>query len=154
MSDDVRTIAGAEELKSLVSQEVGVSEYFTVTQDRIDRFAEATEDRQWIHTDKERAIKSPFGTTIAHGFLTLSLFPYLLSKTVRVGGTRLAVNCGLAHVRFPAVVPSESSIRARAKLLRCEEKAAALDATWEITVECRGQRLPSCVAQWTVRYVW
>jgi len=153
LSEGVRTLGSLDELKSLLSQEVGLSDYVPIEQDRIARFADATEDRQWIHCDPERAAASPFKTTVAHGFLTVSLFPHLLSKAVRVGGMRLVINRGLAHVRFPAPVPSGSAIRARVRLLSCEEQQAGLDVTWEMTIECRGQRFPSCVAQWMVRYV-
>src|ERR1700747_3078110 len=94
-----------DDLKGFVGKEIGASEWISVTQERIDRFAEATEDRQWIHVDRERAKReSPFGTTVAHGFLTLSLLSQLIARAVRVGGSRLTINYGLNRVRFPAPV--------------------------------------------------
>src|ERR1700704_6251796 len=102
-------------LKEFVGREIGVTEWLSLTQKRIDQFAEATEDRQWIHLDRERARReSPYGTTIAHGFLTLSLVSYFVREAIEIrGGVRMAVNYGLDHVRFPCPIRSESKIRAR-----------------------------------------
>ena len=111
----VREITSLEELRSLIGQEVNVGDWFEVTQDRINQFAEATGDHQWIHIDQQRArVESPYGTTIAHGFLTLSLLSYLMSQTVRVKiPIKMGINYGLNKVRFPSPVPSGSRVRAR-----------------------------------------
>jgi len=149
-----RVIESLEELKSLVGQEIAVTPYMPVTQERIDEFAETTGDRQWIHIDVKRAQEeSPYGATIAHGFLTLSLLTRLLHEAVEMGwGRRLGVNYGLDRVRFPAPVRAGSNIRARVRLLDVQEIAGGLQLKWSITVECEGATKPSCVAEWLVRY--
>jgi acyl dehydratase len=141
-------------LKDLVGREIGVTEWFLVTQERIEQFAEATEDRQWIHVDRARASKeSPYGTTIAHGFLTLSLMSHLMSTAVQIqGGIRLAVNYGLNRVRFPAAVRSDSRIRARVALLVLKELSDSVEATYAVTREREESEKPGCVAEWIVRY--
>lgn len=141
-------------LKEFVGREVGVAPWFTVTQGRIQQFAEATEDRQWIHVDRERAEReSPYGTTIAHGFLTLSLLGYFLQQCVEIrGGLRSIVNYGLNRVRFPAPVPAESKIRARFTLHSLEEFPDALEAVFLATVEVENAAKPCCVAEWVMRY--
>src|SRR5262245_66286777 len=123
-----RVINGFGELRELVGQEVGVSDWFTVTQERINAFAEATEDRQWIHCDADLArAESPYGTTIAHGFLTLSLLGHLLAQAVQIRGPfSRSINYGLNRVRFPAAVPAGDSIRARCPLQAAEEVADGL----------------------------
>ncbi len=133
---------------------IGAGEYVTIDQARIDAFAAATDDHQWIHVDPERAAATRFGGTIAHGFLTLSLLPVLVHRVVSVSGVRMAVNCGLRAARFPAVVPAGGSVRARVRFLEARRvpRDGSLEVTWEVSVECRGQLLPSCVAQWVVRY--
>ncbi len=136
----------------MVGQEIGASDWFEITQDRINLFAEATGDRQWIHTDPERArAESPYGTTIAHGFLTLSLLSFLAAP-IRVAGLRMAINYGLNRVRFSSAVPVGSLIRARFKLAAAEDSRDALRATWHVTVERQGQAKPCCVAEWIVLY--
>jgi acyl dehydratase len=141
------------ELKGLVGHELGVSESIPVTQERIAQFAETTGDHQWIHLDVERAKReSPFGTTIGHGFLTLSLLSSLTSRTLEVRGVRLAVNYGLDRVRFPAPVPAGSSIRARIALQEVSEVSGGLQAKLLCTVECDAAAKPVCVAEWVVRY--
>jgi acyl dehydratase len=149
-----RVISSIEELKNLVGQEVGSSDWFQITQSRIDRFAEATEDRQWIHVDVERAQKeSPFGTTIAHGFLTLSLISHLASQAVRVSGNfKMGINYGLNRVRFPAPVPAGSRIRARFSPQSVEDVPGGIQIIWNVTVEVEGAEKPSMVAEWLVRY--
>ena len=144
-----RVIDGVAELKGLLGQEVGLSDWFTLTQERINAFAEATEDRQWIHCDADRArAESPYGTTIAHGFLTLSLLPHLLSQAVRVHGPfSRKINYGLNRVRFPAAVPAGARIRARCTLQAAEEIPGGLQVTWSVTVECEGQPKPVMVAE-------
>jgi acyl dehydratase len=141
-------------LKEFVGAEIGVTEWFRLTQERIDQFALATEDRQWIHLDRARASKeSPYGGTIAHGFLTLSLISRFVHEVMRIeSGVRLAVNYGLNRVRFPAAVPAESRIRARVGLLAFKEIADSVEATYSIAVEIEGAEKPGCVAEWIVRY--
>lgn len=141
-------------LKQLAGREIGVSDWLLVTQDRIAQFAEATEDRQWIHLDRERALReSPYGTTIAHGFLTLSLISQLMKMAIQIStGVRLAVNYGLNRVRFPSPVRSGSKIRARFTLLGLKELPDALEAVFSVSVEGEGADKPCCVAEWIVRY--
>jgi acyl dehydratase len=149
----VTEIANLDELRARVGQEIGVSDWIVVDQDRIDAFAETTEDRQWIHVDPARAkAQTPFGTTIAHGFLTLSLISALLRSAVSVGGLRMAINYGLNRVRFVSPVPAGSRIRARALLGDTVEIGDALQATWRVTIEREGNDKPAVVAEWLVRY--
>lgn len=141
-------------LKNLAGREIGVTDWFPVTQDRIRQFAEATEDRQWIHIDRERAEReSPYGTTIAHGFLTLSLVSFLLKEALQIeSGLRMAVNYGLNRVRFPSPVRVDSKLRARFTILTVKELPGALEAVFGITVETAESDKPCCVAEWVVRY--
>jgi len=144
---DVRT------LRELVGRELATSNWFPVTQEIIDRFAEATGDHQWIHVDPVRAAReSPFKTTIAHGFLTLSVVSSLLRDAVKPTGLRMAINYGLNRVRFVSPVPSGSQIRGRFVLKAVEETGGAVQANWEVTVEREGGEKPACVAEWLVRY--
>src|ERR1700728_4556897 len=124
-------------LRTFVGLEIGVSDWFTVTQDRICKFAEATEDRQWIHVDRERAQReSPFGTTIAHGFLTLAMCSYLLEQVFQIrDGVKMRVNYGLNRVRFPAPVPADSQIRGRITLQSLKEHPSFLEAVFLISLE-------------------
>jgi acyl dehydratase len=144
-----RIIEGVAELRGLVGRGVGVSDWFTVTQERIDAFAEVTEDRQWIHCDADRArAESPYGTTIAHGYLTLSLLSHLLAQAVRVRGPfSRVINYGLNRVRFPAAVPAGGRIRARCTLQAVEEVPGGVQVTWAVTVECEGQPKPAIVGE-------
>jgi len=136
-----------------VGRELGVSEWHQVTQERIDEFAEATGDRQWIHVDRARAaIESPFKTTIAHGFLTLSLASSLIRSALQFDGARMAINYGLNRVRFMAPVPSGSRVRGRFALASVEETGGAVQAIWQVTIEREGIEKPCCVAEWLVRY--
>lgn len=148
-----RVINDLEELRGLVGQEVGVTDWFEVTQSRINDFAEATEDRQWIHIDVERArSESPYKTTIAHGFLTLSLISCLAKQAVRLEGNfKMGINYGLNRVRFPAAVPSGSRIRGRYALQSLEEFEGGIQITWQVTIEVEGAQKPSLVAEWLVR---
>jgi len=140
-------------LQEFVGKEIGVTEWFLVTQERIVQFAEATEDRQWIHVDPARAGReSSYGATIAHGFLTLSLISHLAHEVMRIEGVRLAVNYGLNRVRFPAAVRAESRIRARVGLLALKQIADSLEAIFSVAVEIEGTEKPACVAEWIVRY--
>jgi len=141
-------------LKEFVGKEVAVTPWFELTQGRIRQFAEATEDRQWIHVDQERArLESPYGTTIAHGFLTLSLSSYFIKQAVEIRhSVRLAVNYGLNRVRFPAPVRANSNIRARVALLRLNELPESVEAIYSVSIETEGAAKPSCVAECVVRY--
>jgi acyl dehydratase len=149
----VTEIRNLDELRARVGHEVGVSEWMLVDQDRINAFADTTEDRQWIHVDPARAkAETPFGSTIAHGFLTLSLISALLRSAVTVGGLRMAINYGLNRVRFVAPVPTGSRIRARVSLGAVQDVGNAVQATWAVTVEREGADRPVMVAEWLVRY--
>src|SRR6266481_1584270 len=141
-------------LKDFVGREIAVTDWLTMTQGRIDRFAEATEDRQWIHVDRERAQRdSPYGTTIAHGFLTLSLLSHFMKQAIQFRrGVRMGINYGLNRVRFPSAVRADSKIRARVRLLSLKELSDALEAAFSVSVEGQGLEKPCCVAEWIVRY--
>ncbi len=141
-------------LKEMIGNELGVTEWFQITQERVHQFAEATEDRQWIHVNRERASEeSPYGTTIAHGFLTLSLIGYFVKELINIqDGVEFAVNYGLNRVRFPAPVPSDSKIRARIFLLAWKELADSIEVTFKVTIENDHLDKPSCVAEWIIRY--
>ena len=151
-----RVINGFGELRGLVGQEVGLSDWFTITQERINAFAEATEDRQWIHCDADRARgESPYGATIAHGFLTLSLLGHLLAQAVHINGPySRKLNYGLNRVRFPAAVPAGGRIRARCTLQAAEEVPGGVQVTWAVAVECEGQPKPVMVAESLSRLYW
>jgi acyl dehydratase len=141
-------------LKEFVGREIAVTDWLTVTQDRIGQFAEATGDYQWIHLDRERARKeSPYGTTIAHGFLTLSLVSQFMKQAIEIrGGMRMAVNYGLNRVRFPSAVRADSQIRARISLLALKELADCIEVTFSVSIEGQGGDKPCCVAQTIARY--
>ncbi|MGH9942676.1 MAG: MaoC family dehydratase [Pyrinomonadaceae bacterium] len=149
-----RELENLAQLRGLVGQEVAASDWLAVTQERIEQFAEATEDRQWIHVDAARAAhESPFGGTIAHGFLTLSLIAGLMERSLAVSGLRMAINYGLNRVRFVAPVPSGARVRARFLLASLEEvKGGAQQATWKVNLEREGDGRTCCVAEWLVRY--
>lgn len=140
-------------LKDFVGREFPVTEWLTITQDRIRQFAEVTEDRQWIHVDPERARKeSPYGATVAHGFLTLALISYFIKQAIEVRGARMGVNYGLNRVRFPSAVPAGSRIRAHVRLASLEERTDSFDLTLGVLIEREGGEKPCCVAEWVVRY--
>jgi acyl dehydratase len=139
-------------LRRQIGQEVAVGEWLEITQDRISQFAEATEDRQWIHVDPARAAGSPFKSTIAHGFLTLSLVSALLRSAIRVPNQKMGINYGVNRVRFPAPVPAGSRVRGRFSPLAVDDVNGAHQVTWAITVERDGGDKPCCVAEWIVRY--
>lgn len=140
-------IASLQSLQQRVGEEIAVGEWLTVDQAMIDKFAEATGDRQWIHVDPERAAKGPFGTTVAHGFLTLSLLPALAASALTIEGVRMSVNYGLNRVRFPAPVPVGSRLRARLKLLAYEPIDGGAQLTMQVTMEREGGDKPVCVAE-------
>ena len=142
-----RVITGVEGLKSNVGQHLGYSEYLEITQKRVQQFAEATGDFQWIHIDVERAKSGPFGGPIAHGYLTLSLGPMLYPTVVRIDGFSMGVNYGANKIRFPSPVPVGSRVRLGVKLLEVEEIANGVQMTMEFTFECEGSSKPSCVAE-------
>jgi acyl dehydratase len=140
------------ELEGRIGQEVGVSPWLEVTQERIDLFAKAIDDPQWIHVDPERAKHSPFGTTIAHGFLTLSLLTKFIESTFSFADRKMGVNYGLNRVRFTAPLPSGSRVRARFKLLKYEKiDGNGVQVTWDVTVEREGSDKPVLVAEWLGR---
>jgi acyl dehydratase len=141
-------------LKDFVGREIAVTDWFTVSQDRIRQFAEATEDHQWIHLDRERAKReSPYGTTIAHGFLTLSLISQFMKQAVEVrGGVRMSINYGVNKVRFPAAVPADSQIRARVSLQSLKELPDSIEAIFSVSIEGQGSNKPCCVAETIARY--
>jgi acyl dehydratase len=141
------------QLGGLVGRDVATTDWLVITQDRIDAFADATSDRQWIHVDSGRArAETPFGATIAHGFLTLSLLSALLRDAVTVNGPRMTLNYGLNRVRFVSPVPSGSRIRARVALAAVDDKGDSIQATWGVTIEREGGDKPAVVAEWIVRY--
>lgn len=139
------------DLAAQVGEEIGVGDWLLVDQARIDLFAQATEDRQWIHVDPVRAAAGPFGTTIAHGFLTLSLLPVLFASALHIGDVRMGVNYGLDRVRFPAPVPAGSRLRARVRLKAFEPLPGGAQLTCEVTLEREGAAKPVCVAESVTR---
>ena len=144
----MKTFQTLTELSALVGQEVAVSDWISITQERIDQFAQATGDRQWIHVDEERARKGPFGSTIAHGLLTLSLIPAFFDSALCVLETRMGVNYGLNRVRFTAPVPVGSRLRARLTLLSSEPiEQNGFQMVWSVSVERQGAAKPVCVAE-------
>jgi acyl dehydratase len=149
----VLKVESAGALKAHVGKEIGVSDWLTVTQERIQQFAEATEDRQWIHTDPARAAReSPYGATIAHGFLTLSLISTIARQVLEIGGMRLAVNYGLNRVRFPSAVRAGARIRGHVQLMSIKDVEGGEEATFVCVVETEGAEKPCCIAEWIVRY--
>ena len=140
-------------LRQQIGQEIAVSDWIAIPQERIDAFAEATDDRQWIHVDAARAAaESPFGTTIAHGFLTLSLASSLMYRTLSLRRFRMAVNYGLNRVRFITPLPVGSRVRGRFSPIAVEETRGGMQVTWAITLDREGADKPCCVAEWVVRY--
>jgi acyl dehydratase len=148
-----RTINGIDELKALVGEPLGTSDWLEITQERVDLFAEATGDHQWIHVDPERAKAGPFGGTIAHGYLTMSLGPVLLPQVVTVTGFSMALNYGLDKLRFPSPVPVGSKLRLSAKLAAVADVAGGVQTTYVLTFEVDGQDKPACVAEALYRWL-
>ncbi|MFQ5666403.1 MAG: MaoC family dehydratase [Candidatus Binatia bacterium] len=140
------------DLKGAVGQHLGHSDWLTITQERINQFAEATGDHQWIHVDPARAKNGPFGTCIAHGYLTLSLVNLFLPQILDVRGVRMGVNYGVDKVRFPAPVPVGSKIRGDAQLIKVEDVQGGIQATIRVTVEIEGKDRPACVVDTISRY--
>ncbi|GAA0683148.1 MaoC family dehydratase [Kitasatospora atroaurantiaca] len=143
----MKIFASPAQLAAAVGTEIGVGDWTAVEQHRIDLFAEATGDHQWIHTDPERAAAGPFGATIAHGFLTLSLLPVLAQQVYRIDDVRMGVNYGLNKVRFPSPVRAGSRVRARIALTAADEIPGGLQLTTLVTVEIEGSEKPACVAE-------
>ncbi|MFE7742259.1 MaoC family dehydratase [Nocardia sp. NPDC057455] len=143
----MRVFANFDELTAAVGEVVGITDWHTITQQQIDRFAEATGDHQWIHTDPQRAASGPFGATIAHGYLTLSLIPYFSQRLFSMEGARMGVNYGTQRVRFPAPVPVGSRLRDRAELLDVSELPDGARLTMRHTIQIEGAPKPACVAE-------
>jgi acyl dehydratase len=144
-------IPGIDRLKDWLGKEVAITDWLQVSQERIDAFAAATLDDQWIHVDRERAAKeSPYGRTVAHGFLTLSLLPYLL-REIEIRDARMGINYGLNRVRFTGPVPAGSRVRARFRLADVEAIEGGVQTVWDVTVECEGEARPALVAEWITR---
>jgi acyl dehydratase len=144
----MRHIASVEELKSLIGQEVAVTDWFIVSQERVNQFADATGDHQWIHLDVERARKeTPYGGTIAHGFLTLSLLPLVMQSAVSMAPSKMSLNYGLNKVRFPSPLPVGSRVRGRMLLQDVEDIEGGVQVSWKVTLEREGGDKPVCVAE-------
>jgi acyl dehydratase len=140
------------ELKAAVGKHLGYSDWLEITQDRIDRFADATGDHQWIHVDPERAKQGPFGATIAHGYLTQSLVNHFLPQIIEVRGISMGINYGADRLRFPAPVPVNSRVRGGAELLEVQEVKGTIQAKVRVTVEIHGSERPACVIDTISRY--
>ncbi len=148
-------MSSLRDLEQRVGQEVGVSPWLQITQARIDTFAKAIEDFQWIHVDPQRAKSSPFGGTIAHGFLTLSLLSHLAETTFAFSDRKMGINYGLNRVRFTAPVPCGSRVRARFALAKYEKlEGNGVQVTWNTTIEIEGQDKPALVAEWIGRHYY
>lgn len=140
------------DLASFEGREIGTSDWVTVDQSRIDLFAQATGDAQWIHVDSARAAGGPFGTTVAHGFLTLSLLSELSASAFRIADVRMGLNYGLDRVRFPSPVPVDSRLRAVCVLDKFEPVAGGAQLTLTVTIQREGGAKPACVAEWVTRH--
>ncbi len=147
-----RVVQGLEELRTLIGQILGVSDWFEVTQERVNHFADGTGDYQWIHCDPERAKReSPFGGAVAHGYFTLSLGPVLATQIYEVRGLKLVLNYGLNRVRFPAAVKVGSRVRMSCELLSLKDTSAGVQGTFKNVFEVEGEDKPVCVAETVVR---
>ncbi len=147
-----RHIENIEALKALTGEHLGWSDWMSITQERVNQFAEATGDHQWIHVDPERAAKGPFGGPIAHGYLTLSLGPVLLPQVFSVGGVAMGVNYGANKVRFIQPVKVGANLRAGIKVLAVDDTVGGARVTLEVTFECEGATKPSCIAEVIFQY--
>ncbi|MFZ1985000.1 MAG: MaoC family dehydratase [Desulfatitalea sp.] len=147
------TFASIEVLRQKIGQEVAVGDWMAVTQTQINLFAEATGDHQWIHLDEKRAAaESPYGTTIAHGFLTLALIPRLMADALQLPKAKMSVNYGLNRVRFAAPVPAGKRVRARITLLGIEEVTGGVQMSWKVQIEVEGSAKPACIAETLARH--
>jgi acyl dehydratase len=149
----MRVFDSLDELSAAAGTELGVTEWHPVTQEQIKAFADATGDHQWIHVDVERAAAGPFGATIAHGFLTLSLTPTLLHEIYEVRGVSMAINYGANRVRFPAPLPSGSRVRARARLETVDDVSGGIQVVTHVEIEVEGGAKPCCVADLVSRFL-
>ena len=146
-------ITDVRALRDRIGEEIAVGDWFEISQARIDQFAEATGDSQWIHVDPARAAaESPFRTTIAHGFLTLSLMSALIRDAMTFRGLRMAINYGMNRMRFVAPVPAGSRVRARFTPVSVEEPSGSVQVTWQVTIDREHADKPCCIAEWIVRY--
>ncbi len=145
-------VDGVDAFSDLVGQQVGFSEWQPVTQERVNLFADATDDHQWIHVDPERAKEGPFGVAIAHGYLTLSLAPVLLNKVLRVDNTKFGVNYGANKIRFPSPVPVGAELRMGVTVAGVEDVEGGVQVTYDLVMEVRDTPKPACVAQVVYRY--
>jgi acyl dehydratase len=152
MADAAPRVVPVSELAAHLGERLGVSRWETVTQEQINVFADATGDHQWIHVDPERAASGPWGTTIAHGYLILSLVPHMLWEVLEVTGVSEIINYGVEKVRFPAPVPAGSRVRAAIDLHAVEEVIGGLHVTMGVTFELEGGKKPCCVAEILFRY--
>ncbi|MCW2800101.1 MAG: dehydratase [Aeromicrobium sp.] len=143
----VRAFTSLDEFKAAAGEEIGTSDWHTVTQEQINTFAEATGDHQWIHVDPEMAAKGPFGTTIAHGYLTLSLLPFFGEQIYSIDGLAFGMNYGANKVRFPSPVPVNSRLRATATLKETSEIAIGTQGIVNFVIELEGSEKPACVAE-------
>ena len=143
----MQVFQGVDELRAAAGTQVGVSDWITIGQDQVNMFADATLDHQWIHVDPERAASGPFGSTVAHGYLTLSLVPRLMGEVYTIEGLALALNYGANKVRFPAAVPVGSRLRAGVDLLSVEPASMGFLVTTKVTVELQGAPKPACVVE-------
>lgn len=151
----MRTFGSIEELAACQGELIGSSDWVTITQEAVNLFADATGDHQWIHVDPKRAADGPFGTTIAHGYMTLAMLPQLMAQISRLDGVKLAINYGLNKVRFPAPVPVGSKIRAETTLVEVADVGGgAHQVTYSTTVAIDGGAKPACVAESVVRYLF
>ena len=147
----MRVFESLAAVKGAVGEHLGFSEWRTVSQEQVNAFADATGDHQWIHVDPEAAAHGPFGTTIAHGFLMLSLLPVLTTEVYRVDSVRMGINYGLNRVRFPAPLPTGSAVRAGVRLLSAEDIPGGIHLVTEVSIEREGGEKPCCVAEAVVR---
>ncbi|GAB87345.1 MULTISPECIES: MaoC family dehydratase [Gordonia] len=147
MTNSTRTFTSVEELKAAIGEDLGSGEWLEITQERIDAFADATGDHQWIHTDPERAKSGPFGTTIAHGYLTVSLLPMLAGQIFTIEGPKLFLNYGMNKLRFPNPVKVGARIRSNAVITSIEETPKGVNMVVTNTVEIEGESKPACVAE-------
>ena len=146
------TVDGVDAFGDFVGKELGHSEWLTISQERVNLFADATDDHQWIHVDPERAKDGPFGVAIAHGYLTLSLAPVLLNQVIRVENTKFGVNYGCGKVRFPTPVPVGSELRMGASVASVEDVEGGVQVTYDLVFEVKDTPKPACVAQVIYRY--
>jgi acyl dehydratase len=146
------TVKGIEKFHDLVGTHLGYSEWLRIDQTRVNLFADATDDHQWIHVDPERAKDGPFGGAIAHGYLTLSLVPALLKGVLIVEGMSMGINYGCNKVRFPSPVPVDANLRLGAAVAEVEDVTGGVQVVLDVTLECEGAKKPSCVAQVVYRY--